>query len=240
MEGKPSRKGDSFVAASLFSCIQSFVVLKVFATLQYRDLLSSGQGPIIQMYTVHSPPSQHCVDDGQFRHLQLLANKYIVTHCDKNLWVLDPDNNTVLGCHCNLGRLVDVATTETEIFVLREDAECPILLITFHPDTLPVIKPPKEGTDNGQANDVQSLQPQAENGESGVVRTTDQPPEHQKLGSHIGDQVDGQQTTTHIPVVVTNEASPVDIDVDRDVEDVITRPEQTVRKHEYFTLGLFL
>lgn len=92
------------------------------------------------MYTLHSTPGQHC-DDGQFQDLQLLAAKYIVTHCDNNLWVLDPDNNSVLGCHGNLGRIMAVATTDSEIFVLRDDTECPVLTITFHPSVLHVREP---------------------------------------------------------------------------------------------------
>jgi hypothetical protein len=95
--------------------------------------------------------------------------------------------------------------------VLREDAECPVLLITFHPDTLPVTKPPKEGADN--------VQSQAEN-EPGIVQNTDQTVEDQtvedpKLESNTGDHVDDP---TDFPVFSDGPTS---------VEIVVTRPEQT-------------
>lgn len=80
---------------------------------------------------------QKCIDE-QFQSLHLFAGRYIVTHSENNLWVLDPENSTVLGCHGNLGKILDVAATMTEIYVLREEAECPILMIKFYSRPLPV------------------------------------------------------------------------------------------------------
>ena len=157
------------VAACQCKCSFCYCFVKVSATLGYRESLSSGEAPLIQMHAVQSSSSQQCAD-GQFRHLHLLAGKYIVTHCDNNLWVLDPDNNSILGCHGNLGRIIDIATTQTKIFLLREDAECPILVITFSPTVLPIGQPPLQ-------ND---------------------PPSTVQLATHLPDHLLSEQTTQTI------------------------------------------
>lgn len=60
---------------------------------------------------------------GQFGKLLTFYTQYVITWDTSHIWVLDLDIGNIIGCHSNLGKILDVAACGHEVYVLVNQRE---------------------------------------------------------------------------------------------------------------------
>ena len=93
----------------------------VKATYMFKDLLS-GNTPVIGLL----PDSTHkhstaLIEEKTFGLLKLYAENMLVTWNEGTLFILNPENGTIIGWHSNLGNIIDLSVCQDEIFVLTDE-----------------------------------------------------------------------------------------------------------------------
>lgn len=125
--------------AQLYACRPGARIWKadmngiVSQTYLYKELLNSTH-PEIQLLFKNGIPASRVSADHQFGPLSLYMEKYLVTWNDSSLYVLCPEDNSVVGSQRALGAVVDVAVTEDEIFILRKNNEKNLIRIALYPE----------------------------------------------------------------------------------------------------------
>lgn len=78
--------------------------------------------------------------DTQFGPLTVFNENSLMTWNDSTLYVVDPNQNTVLGCSNTIGILKDVASCGDEIFILRLGTDRNIIRIGLQPEPTRLVK----------------------------------------------------------------------------------------------------
>eukprot|EP00105_Crassostrea_gigas_P024491 XP_011444745.1 PREDICTED: tectonin beta-propeller repeat-containing protein 2 isoform X1 [Crassostrea gigas] len=125
--------------AQLYACRPGARIWKadmnglVSQTYLYKELLNSTH-PEIQLLFKNGIPASRVSADHQFGPLSLYMEKYLVTWNDSSMYVLCPEDNSVVGSQRALGAVVDVAVTEDEIFILRKNNEKNLIRVALYPE----------------------------------------------------------------------------------------------------------
>ena len=98
--------------------------------MMFRESINKGL-PEIQTLDLPSTLSVRNSEQKQFGPMKNFHDQFIVTWQGSNLWVLDPTTGVVVGCHSNLGCVVDVGVSDNEIFVLSKGKEHFVRKIVF-------------------------------------------------------------------------------------------------------------
>ncbi|XP_062587133.1 tectonin beta-propeller repeat-containing protein 2-like, partial [Saccostrea cucullata] len=101
-------------------------------TYLFKELLNSNHSEIQLLYKNGIPASR--VSDHQFGPLLLYMEKYLVTWNESSLYVLSPEDNSVVGSQRALGAVVDVVVSEDEIFILRKNNERNLVRVAVYPE----------------------------------------------------------------------------------------------------------
>ncbi|XP_077997561.1 tectonin beta-propeller repeat-containing protein 2-like [Glandiceps talaboti] len=77
--------------------------------------------------------------DKHFGVVKIFADRYILTWCDNLLYVVDPEQQVIVGSiQGTVGQIASVATFDDEIFILRSgDTERPVIRIAISPEPKP-------------------------------------------------------------------------------------------------------
>ena len=104
---------------------------KVLSTMIFKASIIKGE-PLIETIDLPSqvelPPQG---DQKQFGSLLVFNNQFIVTWQGSCVWVMDPGTGYIIGCHSNLGCVVDVSVCGNELFILSKGEEHFIRKIVF-------------------------------------------------------------------------------------------------------------
>lgn len=125
--------------AQLYACRPGARIWKadmngiVSQTYLYKELLNSTH-PEIQLLFKNGIPASRVSADHQFGPLSLYMEKYLVTWNDSSMYILCPEDNSVVGSQRTLGAVVDVAVTEDEIFILRKNNEKNLIRVALYPE----------------------------------------------------------------------------------------------------------
>lgn len=125
--------------AQLYACRPGARIWKadmngiVSQTYLYKELLNSTH-PEIQLLFKNGIPASRVSADHQFGPLSLYMEKYLVTWNDSSMYILCPEDNSVVGSQRALGAVVDVAVTEDEIFILRKNNEKNLIRLALYPE----------------------------------------------------------------------------------------------------------
>ena len=95
---------------------------KVITTMMFRESINKGKPEILTI----DLPSNHVSPQNepkQFGPIKTFHDQFLITWQGSNVWVLDPTTGVVVGCHSNLGCVVDVSVVNNEIFVLSKAKE---------------------------------------------------------------------------------------------------------------------
>ncbi|XP_078316066.1 tectonin beta-propeller repeat-containing protein 2-like isoform X2 [Crassostrea virginica] len=124
--------------AQLYACRPGARIWKadmkgtVSNTYLFKELLNSVHQEIQLLFKNGMPASR--VSDHQFGPVRLYMEKYLVTWNDSSLYILSPEDNSVVGSQRALGAVVDVAITEDEIFILRKNNERNLIRVAVYPE----------------------------------------------------------------------------------------------------------
>jgi len=103
---------------------------KVLSTMMFRDSINKGLPEIQTLDLASTLPVQHA-EQKQFGSMKAFHDQFVVTWQGSNVWVLDPTTGVVVGCHSNLGCVVDVSVSDNEIFVLSKGKDHFVRRIVF-------------------------------------------------------------------------------------------------------------
>lgn len=105
---------------------------KVLSTMMFRESINKG---IPEIQTIDLPSSSEMPtqqsEQKQFGTMKPFHDQFLITFQGSNVWVLDPTTGVVVGCHSNLGCVVDVGVCDNDIFVLTKERENLVRKITF-------------------------------------------------------------------------------------------------------------
>ena len=98
----------------------------------FKDSIAKGE-PEINTLNLASSCSESLAqtEPKQFGPLMVFSDNYLVSWQGPCMWVLDPNQGVVVGCHSNLGCIVGVAVSNEELFVLTKGNENFVRSITF-------------------------------------------------------------------------------------------------------------
>ncbi|XP_065919514.1 tectonin beta-propeller repeat-containing protein 2-like isoform X2 [Dysidea avara] len=147
----------------------------VLSTSKYREALAQDTIPIIPLLGV-VPSHPIITDRTQFTMLYLWDNKYVITHNQHALWVLDPSCSGVVASLADQSPIIDITSSGDSVYLLRPQKP-PVVKLSIHADykasPVPPLVTPKESTQS--SSDVSDV------GSS-----------HVKSGEHI-DQLKSEQ-----------------------------------------------
>lgn len=79
-------------------------------------------------------PSHPVITDRtQFTLLHLWCDKFVITHCQHALWVLDPSSTNVIATLAERLPIIDIICYKDSVYLLRPD-KYPIIKLTVHAD----------------------------------------------------------------------------------------------------------
>ena len=96
----------------------------------FRESINKGQPEILTIDLPSNHVSPHA-EQKQFGPIKTFHDQFLITWQGSNVWVLDPTTGVVVGCHSNLGCVVDVGVVNNEIFVLSRAKENFVRRILF-------------------------------------------------------------------------------------------------------------
>ncbi|XP_060077875.1 tectonin beta-propeller repeat-containing protein 2-like [Ylistrum balloti] len=105
----------------------------VLNTNLYKDILSQPHRDIPIIPYEGQTRSQLKSSDQQFGTLLLYQEKYLVTWTSSHLYLLNPDNNTVIASQARLGILVGVVVTKDDLFILRRNTSRNVVRLGLKP-----------------------------------------------------------------------------------------------------------
>ena len=105
---------------------------QVLSTSKYREALGQDSIPIIPLLGVI--PSHPIISDRtQFTMLYLWAKKYIITHNQHALWVLDPSCSAVVASLADQSPIIDITCSGESVYLLRPQKPV-IVKLSIHAD----------------------------------------------------------------------------------------------------------
>ncbi|XP_065660832.1 tectonin beta-propeller repeat-containing protein 2 [Hydra vulgaris] len=93
---------------------------KVCSTMIFKDSIYKGEPHISTIDLPSHPDSLIQNEQKQFGKMLVFSERFLVSWQSSCLWVIDPTTGCVIGCHSNLGSIVDVALTGNELYVLSK------------------------------------------------------------------------------------------------------------------------
>ena len=119
---------------------------QVISTSKYREALVSRSIPIIPLLGVN--PSHPMINDRtQFTLLHTWCGKFVITHHQHALWVLDPSCSSVVATLAERLPIIDVICCKDSVYLLRPD-KSPIVKLTIHADFKQLVAPVKGISDS--------------------------------------------------------------------------------------------
>ncbi|XP_060581801.1 tectonin beta-propeller repeat-containing protein 2-like [Ruditapes philippinarum] len=108
----------------------------VLHTYMFKELLNQSHYtiPIIDFKVTNIIKSQN---PNQFCQMLLFRDKELVTWNDSCVYLIDPENSSVIGSQKHIGLVKNVAVTDCEIFVLRAGTDRNLIRISDRPITRP-------------------------------------------------------------------------------------------------------
>lgn len=114
---------------------------QVISTLKYREALALSSVPLIPLLGVN-PSHPVITDRTQFTLLHLWCGKFVITHHQHALWVLDPSCNSVVATLAGRLPIIDITCCQDSVYLLQPD-KCPIIKLTIHADFKRLLAPTK-------------------------------------------------------------------------------------------------
>ena len=140
------------------------VSYQVISTSKYREALGLRSIPIIPLLGIN-PSHPVITDRTQFTLLYLWCGKFVITHHQHALWVLDPSCSSVLATLAERLPIIDITCCKDAVYLLRPD-KCPIVKLTLHADFKRLLSPEKglssSNSDTSSTLDSGSYQMNAE------------------------------------------------------------------------------
>lgn len=97
--------------------------------------------PVIPLLGVN-PSHPVIADRSQFTLLHLWYGKFVITHYQHALWVLDPSGSNVIGTLADRLPIIDITCCNDSVYLLRPDKQ-PIVKLTLHTDFKRFLAPPQ-------------------------------------------------------------------------------------------------
>lgn len=105
-------------------------------TYMFKELLSQPHSEFTLLpYNVTNISKS--LNSNQFGPLLLFQGKHIVTWNELCIYVLNPENSSIVGTQKHCGFIKSVAVTDTEIFILRQGTDRNLIRISDQPITRP-------------------------------------------------------------------------------------------------------
>ncbi|CAH1791291.1 unnamed protein product [Owenia fusiformis] len=109
---------------------------QVQATYVFKELIQSETCPGMVLWPDIDQQNDVQPKDGQYGPLMIFNSKHLLSWNSSAIYVLDIEEGTIIGCRGNMGEIVDVATINDEIFVLRKGVdERTVIRISHSPDS---------------------------------------------------------------------------------------------------------
>ena len=104
---------------------------KVQTTMMFKESINKGEPEIRTLNLPSSNTATQQTEQKQFGPLVNFNEVFLLSWQGSCLWVVDPNTGSVVGCHSNLGCVVDVALYNNNVYVLTKGEEHFIRKITF-------------------------------------------------------------------------------------------------------------
>ena len=118
-----------------------YIHYQVISTSKYREALGLCSIPIIPLLGIN--PSHPVINDRtQFTLLHSWCGKFVITHHQHALWVLDPSSNSVVATLAGRLPIIDITCNKDSVYLLQPD-KCPIVKLTIHADFKRLLAPGK-------------------------------------------------------------------------------------------------
>ena len=130
------------------------VVYKVISTSKYREALGLRSIPIIPLLGI-TPSHPMITDRTQFTLLHLWCGRFVITHHQHALWVLDPSCNSVVATLAEHIPIIDITCCKDSVYLLRP-TKCPIVKLSLHADFKRDSSPGKGLCSSNTGSDVSS------------------------------------------------------------------------------------
>lgn len=103
----------------------------VLETIMYKDVLSKNMTvtPLLGSISAGNNPSQL---EQQFGPVLVYLKKYLVIYMDNYVFVIDPENHSIMGSFQSAHLILDICVTGDEIFVLLEKSS--VIRLATEPD----------------------------------------------------------------------------------------------------------
>lgn len=108
------------------------ILCQVISTSKYREALTLRSIPIIPLLGVN-PSHPVITDRTQFTLLHSWCGKFVITHHQHALWVLDPSCSSVVATLAERLPIIDITCYKDSVYLLRPD-KCPVVKLTIHTD----------------------------------------------------------------------------------------------------------
>ena len=116
---------------------------QVISTSKYREALGLRSIPIIPLLGI-SPSHPVITDRTQFTLLHLWYGKFVITHHQHALWVLDPSGSSVVATLAERLPIIDITCCKDSVYLLLPD-KCPLVKLTLHANFKPLFFSPDKG-----------------------------------------------------------------------------------------------
>ena len=127
---------------------------QVISTSKYREALGLRSIPIIPLLGI-SPSHPVITDRTQFTLLHLWRGRFVITHHQHALWVLDPSCNSVVATLAERLPIIDITCNKDSVYLLRP-TKYPIVKLTLHADFKQHLSPGKGLNSSNTGTDVSS------------------------------------------------------------------------------------
>ncbi|RDD44357.1 Tectonin beta-propeller repeat-containing protein 2 [Trichoplax sp. H2] len=105
---------------------------KVQTTMIFKDAIIKGMYPPIAMLGCFSLPTSTDYEENlQFGLVRKFNNQYLCIWYSHYLWIIDPLKQVIVGGSIDVGNIIDVALTDTDIYLLRIGNEKPLLKLSL-------------------------------------------------------------------------------------------------------------
>ena len=127
---------------------------QVISTSKYREALGLRSIPIIPLLGI-SPSHPVISDRTQFTLLHLWCGRFVITHHQHALWVLDPSCNSVVATLAERLPIIDITCNKDSVYLLRP-TKYPIVKLTLHTDFKQHLSPRKGLNNSNISADISS------------------------------------------------------------------------------------
>ncbi|XP_064621989.1 tectonin beta-propeller repeat-containing protein 2-like [Lineus longissimus] len=113
----------------------------VDSTLMFKDSINQKRRALALLSSTLVVRSPSKAIESQFGPILIYGEDQVITWDISGIYILDPNTGSVLGAHDNIGFILDIATYEDEIFVLRTGANRCVIRIAQNPEKPPIFAP---------------------------------------------------------------------------------------------------